>query len=241
LLKPTHYRLGEGGVITPASRARTSRRRARTTLFDHRYEPPRDPFITKRAIFGAPDLDRATTAHIERQNGTMRHFIGRMRRLVYAFSKKLENHRAAISLCYAYYNYCWVVKTLRVTPAMALGVTDHIWELEEFMVAALSAPPCETSERKPLEHRKPETTARELPNGRGFLRVVQGGKDAPSSPPPEAPTPPPTAPAVPSVEAPALPSTAPVDDRQLSLLAWRPKPPPKGQLSLFREPPEGWR
>jgi IS1 family transposase len=59
---------------------------------DHRYEPPRDPFITKRAIFGAPDLARASTAHIERNNGTMRHHIGRVRRLCYAFSKNVKNH-----------------------------------------------------------------------------------------------------------------------------------------------------
>src|SRR5262249_59827890 len=56
---------------------------------DHRYEPPRDPFVTKHVVFGAPDLDKATTTHVERNNGTMRHFIGRMRRLVYAFSKDL--------------------------------------------------------------------------------------------------------------------------------------------------------
>lgn len=65
---------------------------------DHRYEPARDPFLTKHAVFGAPDLDDTTTAHIERNNGTMRHFIGRMRRLVYAFSKSPAHHAAAVAL-----------------------------------------------------------------------------------------------------------------------------------------------
>ncbi len=211
---------------------------------DHRYEPPRDPFITKKAIFGAPDMDRATTAHVERHNGTMRHFIGRMRRLVYAFSKKPENHRAAVALTYCYYNLCWIPAKLRITPAMAAGVTDHVWELPEFMEAVLTAEPCEAPEKKPLAYRKPEGTARELPNGRGFLRVVQGGGQGPTP----SPVTPPPAPVVamgsaeptPAPPAPAEPSTG-----QLDLLAWRPRvrelPPVGSQLSLFGdglEPPK---
>jgi IS1 family transposase len=197
---------------------------------DHRYEPPRDPFITKRAVFGAPNVGAATTAHIERQNGTMRHFIGRMRRLVYAFSKKPENHRAAVALAYCYYNLCWIPKGLRVTPAMAAGVVDHVWELREFMDAVLSAEPCDTPERKPLAPRKPEGPARELPNGRGLLRLV-GGASAPAEPSP-APVPPPVAPAV------QAPAVAPVEASadatgQLDLFAWKPRP---RQLSLFGEP-----
>lgn len=210
---------------------------------DHRYEPPRDPFITKKAIFGAPDLDRATTAHVERHNGTMRHFVGRMRRLVYAFNKKPENHRAAIAMTYCYYNLCWVPKTLRITPAMAAGVTDHIWELPEFMDAALSAPPCEAPERKPLEHRVPVGVARELPNGRGFLRVVQGGATPTAPAPPESPDPVPAIVTPHVISVPAPSSHVLVDDRQLSLLDWKPRPakplPPKGaQLSLFGDDAE---
>src|SRR5262249_8225373 len=63
---------------------------------DNRYEPPRDPFVTKKVIFGAADY--FTTSHGERQHGTIRHFLGRVRRLVYAFSKKPENHKAAVAL-----------------------------------------------------------------------------------------------------------------------------------------------
>jgi len=201
---------------------------------DHRYEPPRDPFITKKAIFGAPDVDRATTAHVERHNGTMRHFIGRMRRLVYAFSKKPENHRAAVALTYCYYNLCWIPGKLRVTPAMAAGVVDHVYDLPEFMNAVLSAEPCDAPEKKPLAPRLPEGPARELPNGRGFLRLVppSGG---PAEPPPGHGAPPPVqAPAV----APVEPSAAPA--AQLDLFSWRPRarplPPSGTQLTLFGEP-----
>ncbi|MRG92539.1 transposase [Polyangium spumosum] len=188
---------------------------------DHRYEPPRDPFITKKTIFGAPNLDAASTAYIERNNGTMRHHVGRMRRLCQAFSKRLPSHRAAVALGYVHYNFCHVVKTLRVTPAMQLGIADSVWSLAELDAVLMTAGPCEGPEKQPLAPRAPETTARELPNGRGFLRVVGGGKGA--SP---APTPSPVAPA-PVVAAPVEPL---FDEKgQGNLLAWR----PKGQLSLF--------
>lgn len=204
---------------------------------DHRYEPARDPFITKRTVFGAPDIKRATTAHIERQNGTMRHHIGRMRRLCYAFSKSPAHHQAAIALCYAHYNLCWVPASLRTTPAMAAGLTDHIWELPEFMDAVLSAPPCEAPQKKPLAPRVPESTARELPNGRGFLRVVPSGAPAVAPPAPVTPPPAPIAPvAVAASGASAPPVETLVDDRQLDLLAWRPTPRAPLQFNLFGEP-----
>ena len=207
---------------------------------DHRYEPPRDPFITKKTIFGAPNIDRATTAHIERNNGTTRHFNGRMRRLCYAFSKDFAHHVAATALCYVHYNMCHVVRTLRVTPAMAAGVTDHVWELPEFMEALLAAPATATPDRKPLAHRAPVGPARELPNGRGFIRLVPKG-DAPQAgaPAPSPPAAPAAAAASSGAVEPAAPPVAPADDRQLDLLAWRPRPPAEsrrltpGQLSMF--------
>ncbi len=194
---------------------------------DHRYEPPREPFMTKHVVFGAPDLDAATTAHIERNNGTMRHFIGRMRRLVYAFSKSPEHHRAAVSLAYCYYNLCWIPRTMRQTPAMAIGVQSHPWDVAELLDALLSVPETVAPVVQALTFRKPEGAARELPNGRGFLRLVQG--DGASA----APSPAPAPPAAPVV-APVEPSADPTG--QLDLFAWRPrraKPlPPKGtQLS----------
>ncbi|MDI1483278.1 transposase [Polyangium sp. y55x31] len=196
---------------------------------DHRYEPARDPFITKRAVFGAPNLDAASTAYVERNNATMRHHIGRMRRLCLAFSKKAENHRAAVALGYVHYNFCHVVKTLRVTPAMAVGLADSVWSLAELDAALMTAGPCEAPEKQALAPRVPETTARELPNGRGFLRVVNGGKPsaapAPMAPPPVEPT---------SIAAPVAASSSPVTDEtgQLDLFAWKPKP---RQLTLWDE------
>jgi IS1 family transposase len=201
---------------------------------DHRYEPARDPFITKRAIFGAPDLERATTAHIERHNGTMRHHIGRMRRLCYAFSKDIEHHRAAVALCHVHYNLCWIPRTMRVTPAMAAGATDHAWELAELLDALLSTPDTAAPTAKPLAFQAPPGTARALPNGRGFLRVVDGGGAPP--PPPVAPPSPPASPvaAVGNSSAPAIVEEEKLEPTgQLDLLAWRPRPKPVGQLSLF--------
>ena len=151
---------------------------------DHRYEPPRDPFLTKRSVFGAPNLGEATTAHVERNNLTTRHFNGRMRRLCLAFSKKLDNHRAAAALNYTHRNLCWIPRNLRVTPAMAAGITDHGWDLAEFMAAVLGAERCESPCAAPLAIPEPETVARQLPNGRGFLRVVpSGGEPTPPRPP----------------------------------------------------------
>lgn len=176
---------------------------------DHRYEPPRDPFITKKVVYGAPDLNRASTSYVERQNGTMRHHIGRMRRLCLAFSKKIENHRAAVAVAYTHYNFCHVVKTLRVTPAMQAGITDHIWGIEEFFDAIMNAPACEAPALQPLAHQTPQTTARELPEGRGFLRVVKE-KGTPNAP---------------------LPPTTPVAPRRVQAKA-------PVQLGLFDDPEE---
>ncbi len=179
---------------------------------DYRYEPPRikggEGFITKKTIFGAPDLDRASTAYIERQNGTMRHLIGRIRRLCLAFSKRVKNHRHSISLGYTHYNLCHVVSTLRVTPAMQVGVSDHVWDLKEFYETLLTVEPCHAPTDQPLAPRRPIETHRELPAGRGFLRVVDGGKS--------------------SEKKPTIQARSPVEPVELA------EDPPKGtQLDLF--------
>jgi hypothetical protein len=82
-----------------------------------------------------PDFERICTSHVERQNLTMRMQIRRLTRLTNAFSKKWENLRAAIALHFAYYNFCRIHQTLRVTPAMEAGLTDHVWELKELLAA----------------------------------------------------------------------------------------------------------
>ncbi|MEN3334959.1 MAG: hypothetical protein V7641_4324 [Blastocatellia bacterium] len=102
---------------------------------DHRYSPPQVIGLEKTAIFGNPDLDNATTSHIERQNLTIRMGMRRMTRLTNAFSKKWLNLNAAYALHYAYYNFCRVHSTLRVTPMMEAKLTDHVWTLEELLTA----------------------------------------------------------------------------------------------------------
>ena len=81
--------------------------------------------VAQKIAHGAPNLERASTSHVERANLTVRMHICRFTRLCNAFSKKIENHRSAISLHVAWDNSCWVHESLRVTPAMEAGITDH--------------------------------------------------------------------------------------------------------------------
>jgi 23S rRNA G2445 N2-methylase RlmL len=74
-----------------------------------------------------------STSHIERQNLTMRMQMRRLTRLTNAFSKKVDNLKAAVSLHFAWYNFCRVHKTLRVTPAMQAGITDRVWDIAELL------------------------------------------------------------------------------------------------------------
>jgi IS1 family transposase/transposase-like protein len=82
---------------------------------------------------GRPDPRHISTSYIERQNLTIRMAIRRFTRLTNAFSKKLDNHKAACALHFAYYNFCRIHKSLRVTPAMESGITDHIWTVRELL------------------------------------------------------------------------------------------------------------
>jgi IS1 family transposase len=100
---------------------------------DGRYAPPHVTEVTPTVINGNPDPARICTSHVERQNLTMRMMMRRFTRLTNAFSKKLANLKAALALHFAYYNFCRVHATLRVTPAMAAGVADHVWGLEELL------------------------------------------------------------------------------------------------------------
>jgi hypothetical protein len=84
---------------------------------------------------GMPNYERICTSHVERQNLTMRMQIRRLTRLTNAFSKKWENLRAAIALHFAFYNFCRMHKTIRCTPAMESGITNHIWSLAELLGA----------------------------------------------------------------------------------------------------------
>jgi len=84
-----------------------------------------------KTVMGDPDPKHVSTSFAERQNLSMRMGIRRFTRLTNAFSKKVENHAAAVALWFAYYNFCRIHQTLRVTPAMKAGITDHVWAIQE--------------------------------------------------------------------------------------------------------------
>ncbi|MEO6582253.1 MAG: IS1 family transposase, partial [Sphingomicrobium sp.] len=94
--------------------------------------------IKKRRVEGNPDPDYVSTSYVERQNLTMRMSMRRFTRLTNAFSKKLDNHIHALALYFAFYNFCRIHKTLRMSPAMAAGITDRLWSLED-IVAKIDA------------------------------------------------------------------------------------------------------
>lgn len=100
-----------------------------------RYSPAVCTGTEKKPIRGNPDPDRISTSYIERQNLTMRMHMRRFTRLTNAFSKKVENHAAAVALHFMYYNFCRRHQTLGTTPAVAAGIANHPWTLEE--IAAL--------------------------------------------------------------------------------------------------------
>jgi len=100
-----------------------------------RYSPPVVVGVTQVVLNGHPSEDDISTSYVERQNLTIRMMCRRFTRLTNAFSKKLANLKAALALHFAYYNFCRIHRTLRVTPAMEAGVTDRVWGLEELLPA----------------------------------------------------------------------------------------------------------
>jgi IS1 family transposase len=95
------------------------------------YKPVRVMAAIPMRVTGDPKFHHISTSYIERQNLTIRMQLRRFTRLTNGFSKKLENLKAAIALHFAHYNFVRIHQTLRITPAMAAGVTDHVWELGE--------------------------------------------------------------------------------------------------------------
>jgi IS1 family transposase len=100
-----------------------------------RYAPSEIVDAVPTVVTGRPKSYRISTSHIERQNLTVRMQMRRFTRLTNAFSKKLENMKAALSLHFAWYNFCRVHATLRVTPAMAAGISETVWSLGELLTA----------------------------------------------------------------------------------------------------------
>ena len=106
-------------------------------------QPASTNYIDKRIVTGDPDEEHISTSFVERQNLTMRMQMRRLTRRTNGFSKKIENHACAVALYTMHYNYCRIHASLRVTPAMAAGVTKSVWELEDVaqMVEDAIAPP----------------------------------------------------------------------------------------------------
>jgi IS1 family transposase len=115
---------------------------------ERKYSPVEFVASEKKAITGNPDMAHVSTSYVERQNLTMRMGMRRFTRLTNGFSKKVENHAHAVALHFMHYNFGRIHKTLRVTPAMQAGVSDHVWSLEE--IAALVPEP-ESKPRGPYK------------------------------------------------------------------------------------------
>jgi IS1 family transposase len=96
-----------------------------------RYSPAECTGAKKTRVTGNPDFAHVSTSYVERQNLTIRMHMRRFTRLTNAFSKKAENHEYAAALHMMYYNFVRIHQTLRMTPAMATGVTDRLWEITD--------------------------------------------------------------------------------------------------------------
>ncbi len=126
-----------------------------------RYSPAKCIGAEKKPKIGDPDPKHISTSYVERSNLTMRMHMRRFTRLTNAFSKKVENHAAAIALHTFYYNFIRIHQTLKVTPVMAAGVTDKLWEMDD-LVAML--------ERWELSNQQPEYNfvVRKYDIGKGY-------------------------------------------------------------------------
>jgi IS1 family transposase len=106
---------------------------------ESRYSPATCIGCRTGVLAGNPDPDHISTSFVERSNLSMRMGMRRFTRLTNGFSKKLENHGHAVALYFMHYNYCRIHKTLRVTPAMEAGLTDHVWGMEELIDRLLAS------------------------------------------------------------------------------------------------------
>jgi hypothetical protein len=116
-----------------------------------RYSPADCIGTRKSAITGNPDRDHVSTSYVERQNLTMRMSMRRFTRLTSAHSKKLENHGYAVALHVMFYNFVRMHSTLRMSPAMAAGVSDRLWDMADIvtLMDAEAEPP-----KRPATYRK---------------------------------------------------------------------------------------
>lgn len=108
-----------------------------------RYSPADCIGARKRRVEGNPDIAAVSTSHVERQNLTMRMSMRRFTRLTNGFSKKLENHIHALALYFVHYNFCRIHKSLKTSPAMAAGISDTLWSLDDVIakIDEMAPPP----------------------------------------------------------------------------------------------------
>jgi IS1 family transposase len=121
---------------------------------ERRYSPAVCLEAIPHRVSGDPDPDHISTSHVERLNLTMRMSVRRYTRLTNAFSKKLENHTAAVALHFMHYNFCRVHQTLKTTPAVAAGVTDHVWTIDEIIALLDAAERAVPVKRGPYKKRR---------------------------------------------------------------------------------------
>jgi IS1 family transposase len=126
-----------------------------------RYSPAAVVKVAREVVSGDPD-QYVSTSYVERQNLSLRMGSRRFTRLTNGFSKKLDNHVAAVALYVAHYNFCRVHEALRMTPAKAIGVASRTWTIAELVEAALNAAPPMPTETPPDRRRK--------------FTVIEGGK-----------------------------------------------------------------
>jgi IS1 family transposase len=126
---------------------------------ERRYSPGECCGIKKRPVIGRPKKADVSTSYVERCNLTMRMHMRRFTRLTNAFSKKVENHAYAVALHMMYYNFVRIHQTLRVTPAMAAGLTDRLWEIGDLVALIESAEARANEGKKRGPYKKREVTA----------------------------------------------------------------------------------
>ncbi|WP_374545406.1 IS1 family transposase [Rhodoblastus sp.] len=120
---------------------------------ERKYSPAECKGTKKKTITGKPDPKHISTSYVERQNLNMRMGMRRFTRLTNAFSKKIDNHVHALSLYFVFYNFVRIHKSLKVSPAMAAGVTDKLWEIEDIaqLIEAYEDRKREAKKRKPAK------------------------------------------------------------------------------------------
>jgi len=119
---------------------------------ERRYSPAVCTGATKTRIEGEPDLAHVSTSHVERSNLTMRMQMRRFTRLTNAFSKKFENHMHMVALYTCWYNFVRVHKTLRMSPAMAAGLSATLWSMDDLCEKMDAAAP-KSGKRGPYKKR----------------------------------------------------------------------------------------